>query len=182
MRLHTFKHNPSELLKEGLQLVGSSSDYKFIHRVVMVNLMLSGNISSLRLSQLSGIAQRTLNQWLNTVDEYGFERLRAIKQDGRPRKLTDNQLTEIKDAISNNPEKNGFNVWEGPALSAFIKSKYGIELGVRQCQRLFRQLGFSLIRPQPYPSIGETNEKKRDTLKKTKKYSKNSRRCFSFPR
>ena len=132
MRLHTFKHNPDELLKEGLQLVGSSSDSKFIHRVVMVNLMLSGNISSLQLSQLSGIAQRTLNQWLNTVDEYGFERLRAIKQDGRPRKLTDNQLVEIKDAISNNPEENGFKVWDGPTLSAFIKSKYGIELGDRK--------------------------------------------------
>ncbi|UCH01226.1 MAG: winged helix-turn-helix domain-containing protein [Deltaproteobacteria bacterium] len=30
----------------------------------------------------------------------------------------------------------------------FLKEKYNISLGVRQCQRLFHQLGFSLQRPR----------------------------------
>ena len=47
-----------------------------------------------------------------------------------------------------------------------IKGTYDIDLGVRQCQRLFHELGFSLIRPQTYPSIGEQNQEERDGFKK----------------
>ena len=142
MRLRIFKNNPEELLEKGLKIVASSNDSKYIHRVVMVNLMLSGKLSSLALSKLSGISQRTLNQWVTIADEQGFERLKAVKQTGKPSKLNDNQLEEIKDAISKDPEKSGFKVWDGPSLSAYIKAKYSIRLGVRQCQRLFHKLGF----------------------------------------
>ena len=34
-------------------------------------------------------------------------------------------------------------------LSAWIKQELGISLGVRQCQRLFRHLGFRLRKPRP---------------------------------
>lgn len=166
MRLHAFKNNPEKLLQEGLELISSSSDYKFVHRVVMVNLMLSGKMSSLQLSKFSGIPQRTLNQWLCTVDEFGFERLKAVKQEGRPRRLSEQQMVEIKDAVSNDPEIEGFRVWDGPSLSEFIRKKFDLELGVRQCQRILRELGFSLIRPQTFPSMGERDEKAREDFKK----------------
>jgi len=89
MRNHTFKNDPKDLLDKGQSIVNSSSESKFMHRVVMVNLMLSGGLSSRQLSKLCGIPQRTLNQWLCKVDEQGFEALRAIKQEGRPSKLQD---------------------------------------------------------------------------------------------
>ena len=75
MRVRAFKNNPDELLEKGIEIVESSNESKYIHRVVMVNLMLSGKLSSLALSKLSGISQRTLNQWLTIADEQVFEGL-----------------------------------------------------------------------------------------------------------
>jgi transposase len=43
----------------------------------------------------------------------------------------------------------GTNLWDGKTLSEFIQSRYRITLGVRQCQRLFRQLGFRMRKPRP---------------------------------
>ena len=43
----------------------------------------------------------------------------------------------------------GGNLWDGKTLAAWIQRQYGISLGVRQCQRLFRQLGFRLRKPRP---------------------------------
>ncbi|MDR2056362.1 MAG: winged helix-turn-helix domain-containing protein [Desulfovibrio sp.] len=43
------------------------------------------------------------------------------------------------------PQEYGFQgLWDGRTLSAFIERRWGITLGVRQCQRLFRHLGFRL--------------------------------------
>src|SRR5579875_14489 len=33
-------------------------------------------------------------------------------------------------------------LWDGPSLSQHLRHRYGAELGVRQCQRIFRQIGF----------------------------------------
>ena len=59
MSVRAFKNNPDELLEKGIEIVESSNESKYIHRVVMVNLTLSGKLSSLALGKLSGISQRT---------------------------------------------------------------------------------------------------------------------------
>ncbi|WP_408450015.1 winged helix-turn-helix domain-containing protein [Paraburkholderia sediminicola] len=40
-------------------------------------------------------------------------------------------------------------LWDGPVLSEHLRKRYGIKLGVRQCQRLFRQMGFRRRKPRP---------------------------------
>ncbi|MBW1852196.1 MAG: winged helix-turn-helix domain-containing protein [Deltaproteobacteria bacterium] len=46
-------------------------------------------------------------------------------------------------------------------MSAFIQKKFGIDLGVWQCQRLFRQFGFRLRKPRPMPAHAGSNEQLR---------------------
>jgi len=38
---------------------------------------------------------------------------------------------------------------DGKSLSAFIRRRFKIKLGVRQCQRLFREFDFRLRKPRP---------------------------------
>ena len=80
--------------------------------------------------------------------------------------LTEEQLKEIDSVLQSDPSTYGFKLWDGPSLSAYINNRYHVSLSVRQCQRLFHELGYSLIRPQPYPSKGYEDTEDRNTFKK----------------
>jgi transposase len=58
----------------------------------------------------------------------------------------------------------GVNLWDGKTLSAFIKKRFGVTLQVRQCQRLFNQLGFRLRKPRPM--IAHSDPSVQDEFKK----------------
>lgn len=166
MNKRHFIHNPEELLKEGIEIVRTSNDKKFVQKVTLVNLMFERKITAEEISRIAGIARRTLSGWVKKVDEEGFESLKANKYTGKKPKLSEKQMEEIKIALSKPAEESGYYVWDGINLSDYIKSRYNIDLCVRQCQRLFKKLGFSRIRPQTYPSLGEPNEEERKAFKK----------------
>ena len=99
MTVRIFKHDRNELLKQGIEIISSTNDTKYHNRVVLVNLLLTGKISISLMSKASGLTTRTLSNWLSIVDNEGFEKLRAIKQSGRPDKLSDEQKAEIKKVL-----------------------------------------------------------------------------------
>lgn len=165
MKVHRFIHDPEELLEQGQQIVKQNADNKFVHRVSMVNLVLSGMTPSV-LAKYCGDGERTINTWVKRVDEEGWDALVAVKQQGRPKLLSDDQITEIKQAVNDDPENHGYHVWDGPALSDFIKSKYDVDYGVRASQKLLHKMGFSLIRPQTYPSLENPDDEAREDFKK----------------
>ena len=70
---------------------------------------------------------------------------------GRPSRLNEHQLTRVEAALRDSPSKVGLptEMWDGPTLSEFLRCELGVSLKVRQCQRLFRQLGFRLRKPRP---------------------------------
>ena len=169
MRKHKFINNPKELLEQGKRIISEKAedeDKKYYYRVSMVNLMLSG-MSPKELSSNCGYSARTLQGWLKKVDESGWETLRTKKQPGRPSTLTDEQVEEIKASVKEEPEKSGYTVWGGPSLSDYIKSRYGVVYGVRACQKLMHRMGFSLIRPQIYPSLENPDKEARENFKKS---------------
>ncbi len=61
----------------------------------------------------------------------------------------------------------GGNLWDGKTLAAWIAARYRIDLGVRQGQRLFRQLGFRLRKPRP--SLAHADPERQKAHKKNSK-------------
>ena len=59
-------------------------------------------------------------------------------------------------------------LWDGKTLAVWIEQQYGVSLGVRQCQRIFRQLGFRLRKPRP--ALAQANPERQS------EHKKNSRR------
>ena len=172
MPARKYKTDPTQLLAEGQQLIHTTSDIKYRHKVEMVNLVLSGLTPSY-LSTYCGDSKRTITLWVKIADEQGFEALKPKKPTGRPAKLVKEQMAEIRTVLEEDcPKKYGYNVWDGPSLSAYIEDTYAVKLGVRQCQRLFHRLGFALVRPQTFPSKGEHNEAERTEYKKAQRGSK----------
>lgn len=165
MRKKIFKSDVSKLREEGLRIAQESGVSRFYFRVSAVNAVLSGQ-SSLQVCKWFGVSSRSLNGWVKKVDEQGFESLMDKPRSGSPSKLNEEQLAEIDRMIQSSPENQGIKVWDGPSLSSVIKQRFGIELGVRQCQRLFHKLGFSKIRPQTYPSKDNEHTEEREAFQK----------------
>ena len=90
MPARKYKTNPAELLAKGQEIVHSTSDAKYRHKVEMVNLVLSGLTPSY-LSSYCGDSKHTITLWVKIADEQGFEALKAKKPTGRPPKLTKEQ-------------------------------------------------------------------------------------------
>ena len=166
MNKRKYKTNPEELLAKGRALAKQcGNDATFRRRVETVNLVLSGH-SAAELSKNMGCHANTIIRWVKTADEQGFEALHDRKKPGRPSQLSAEQRREVDCALQEEPSKHQYTVWDGPAIADFIRRTYGINYTVRSCQLLAKQLGFSRVRPQVFPSKGYEDTEKRDEFKK----------------
>ena len=165
MRSHKYIHDPKILLKQGQAIVSGNAENKFVHRVTMVNLILAG-FSPKVLATYCGDSERVLQTWVQKVDNEGWNSLIATKQKGRSSRLSEEQIAEIREAVKDDPNNYGYNVWDGPALSSYIENTYSITYGVRAAQNLLHKMGFAIIRPQMYPSLEHPDEEAREDFKK----------------
>lgn len=165
MNLRKYSTDPKVLLEQGKAIMSSSNETKYLFRVFAVNMVLSGTPAS-QVGASAGYSKAAVTNWVKTVDEKGFEALRVQQRSGRPSKLSEQQLEEIDAVLQTDPKDHDLKVWDGPSLSSYIKSHYNVDIGVRQCQRLFRNLGYSHIRPQPHPSKGHEDTEARTAFKK----------------
>lgn len=118
---------------------------RFDHRLHGVLLVAHG-MTCPEVAALLGDAPKTVEYWVRGFEEKGLAALREGERSGRPRRLREKHLREINAALRRMPRELGLggNLWVGKTLAAWIEREYRIELGVRQCQRLFRQWGFRL--------------------------------------
>lgn len=123
---------------------------RYDHRLHAV-LMVAQGLSARRAAELLGDSPRTVEYWVNRFNREGLAGLAEIPRPGRPPRLSQEQLDRVGEVLRDSPREHEIeaNIWDGKALSYWIGREYGVELGVRQCQRLFRSLGFRLRKPRP---------------------------------
>jgi transposase len=149
MKPLTIKDAPTIIL--GLQdEIRRSQESRYDHRLHGVLLVAQG-MSCLEVSHLLGDAPRTVQYWIRSFEKKGLSALVEGERGGRPTRLGTEQLGEVGRILRQPPEAVGLseNLWDGKTLSAFINKRYKVDLGVRQCQRIFRQLDFRLRKPRP---------------------------------
>ena len=127
-----------------------SEESRYDHRLHGVLLVAQG-MTCPEVATLLGDAPRTVQYWVQRFEQEGLAGLAEKERPGRPASLTPEQVDEIGQVLRQVPRTFdlGVNLWDGKTLSAFVKKRYRVQLGVRQCQRLFRQMGFRLRKPRP---------------------------------
>ena len=165
MNNRKYNTNPELLLQQGKAIMSSSDESRYHFRVFAVNMVLSG-CSAAEISAMAGVSKVAVTSWVKIADEQGFEALKPKKHKGATAKLSDEQYEAIDIILQSEPKDFGFKNWDGPSLSAYIKKEFNVNLSVRQCQRMFHKLGYSHIRPQPYPSKDYEDTEKRKEFKK----------------
>ncbi len=145
-----------------------SGESRYDHRLHGVLLVAHG-LTCPEVAQLLGDAPRSVEYWIKNFERNGLAGLWEGERSGRPRRLDEEQLRGINAALRKTPRDMGLGgtLWDGKTLAAWIAETYGIDLGVRQCQRLFRQLGFRLRKPRP--GIAQADPERQQTHKKNSK-------------
>lgn len=165
MRQKVYSSDVETLREEGRRIMEETIDSRYYNRVAAVNAVLSGILPSTAAGWF-GMTGRSLSLWVKKADEQGFESLRDQPRPGAPKRLSDSQIEEVDRMLQRAPSDYGCQVWDGPSLSAAIKRAFGVELGTRQCQRLFHKLGYSKIRPQTFPSKDAEQTEERESFPK----------------
>ena len=123
---------------------------RYDHRLHGVLLVAQG-LTCPQVGELLGDAARTVVNWVQRFESLGLAGVSDGERPGRPGRLEESQLARVEAALRGSPAKFGLptEMWDGPTLSEFLRCELGVNLKVRQCQRLFRQLGFRLRKPRP---------------------------------
>lgn len=127
-----------------------NNDARYDHRLHAV-LLATKKLSCPRIGELLGDSERTVRNWINAYRQRGLQGLVDEERSGRPRRLSEAQVEKIDAVLRLSPQDVGLapGIWDGKTLRAYVNKSFGVNLGVRQCQRIFRQLGFRLRKPRP---------------------------------
>jgi len=161
--------NEIEKVKSEIQnYFAVNENARFVRRIDVIALICDGHAVNY-VAGLFGINSTTVQRWIHRLNESGFQGLKDKPGRGRRSKLNDNDRLKLKSELEKSPKDLGYDQarWDGKLLSHHLKVKYGVELKVRQCQNLFKQLDFSLQRPRKMP-VGADPEKQ-EAFKKNEK-------------
>jgi transposase len=148
------------------QEIVRSQDSRYDHRLHGVLLVCAG-MSSYDVAELFGQSPRTVANWVRRFERRGFAGLEEGERPGRPAALDAATLEQVGKDLRCDPRELGYTqgLWDGKLLSHHLQQAYQVQLGVRQCQRLFRQLGFR--RRKPRPLIAQADPEAQRAYKKT---------------
>lgn len=148
------------------QEIHRSEESRYDHRLHGV-LLVSSGFTCYEVANLFGQSPRTVQYWVRRFEQSGFAGLEEVPRPGRPASLDKKMCRKLGKELRQSPRKFGYqqNLWDGKLLCHHLKQNYEVQLGVRQCQRLFSQLGFR--RRKPRPLIAQANPEKQRKYKKT---------------
>ncbi len=142
-----------------------SEESRYDHRLHGVLLVAQG-MTCPEVGRLLGDAPRSVEYWVRHFEERGLAGLVEGARSGRPKRLSEAQLQEVQAVLRRTPSEVGLSgsLWDGKTLRVWLVRRCGVHLGVRQCQRMFRQFGFRLRKPRPLiahadPLLQKTHKK-----------------------
>lgn len=163
--------NAAEMSIAIRQEIGRSEESRYDHRLHGI-LLVSQGIDCYQVASWLDQHPTTVERWVKKFEKHGFTGIKEGARPGRPKSLTDAQMKKLNSDLRINPRDMGYgqNLWDGKLLRHHLSRSYRIELGVRQCQRLFGKFGFRLRKPRPV--IAQADQEKQEVFKKTARNGK----------
>jgi len=139
------------------QEIARSDESRYDHRLHGLLLLTDGQ-SCQQVADLFGEDRRTVQRGARRFEEHGLEGMRDGERAGRPACLDTKQWASLERDLRRSASDFGHvgHMWDGKLLSAHLEQRYQVVQGVRQCQRIFRQMGFRLRKPRPQVARSDT--------------------------
>lgn len=109
----------------------------------------------------------TIRDWLSLIHIEGISRKSDIKQTGKPKRLTDEQIKKLKPILLKSPEEQDFKftIWTTKLVIQLIKKLYDVSYKPLQVRRILHRLGLSCQKPRP--THKKASKKAQEDFKKT---------------
>lgn len=135
-------------------------DARFVRRLDMLALLCDHHPIPY-VAKLFQVHPTTLERWVHRFNQSGPAGLRDQPGRGRRARLDQAGRDRLRAELSKPPSTYGYEqtTWSGKLLAHHLQTRYGVQLKVRRCQALFRQLGFSLQRPRKVPAGGDPEQR-----------------------
>jgi len=127
-----------------------SEESRYDHRLHGILLITQG-LNGCDVADILGKDPCTGERWVHRFEKSGFEGPHDGEREGRQRRLSESLCEAINGDLQRSPRDfaPAQNLWEGKRLSRHLRKLHSVDLGVRQCQRIFRQPEFRLRKPRP---------------------------------
>lgn len=121
-----------------------------VRRRVRAGRMILAGKTPAQAAQAVDVARQTAYKWKAVLAEGGIDALRAMPVRGRPPRLDERQLEELRLALLQSPTEHGFDtaVWTLKRVGVVIQRLYGVEFSLTQIWRILGALGFSAQKPE----------------------------------
>ncbi len=109
----------------------------------------------------------TIRDWLSLIHIEGISRKSDIKQTGKPKRLTDEQIKKLKPILLKSPEEQDFKftIWTTKLVIQLIKKLYDVSYKPLQVRRILHRFGLSCQKPRP--THKKASKKAQEDFKKT---------------
>jgi transposase len=156
------------------QEINRHQDARYDHRLHCVSLVAAG-LPCEQVAGYFGDSPRSVVNWVRHFDRQGLAGLAEGNHSGRPGRLSAEQVEEVRTMIRKTPSEAGLsaNLWDGKTLAQYLRDRFQVALGVRQCQRLFHQLDMRYRLPRP--SVGKADPQRQAEHKKNSKSGRKTR-------
>lgn len=144
-------------MKELRNGVGEKAELRAIERLLFIKMRLQGVEMSKAMAVL-GITKPTAYQWQNEWNEKGLDSIVPNYAGGASRRLSDEQLDEVKSAIAE-------RCMTTEEVQEFIQDRFDVKYTKKQIAVRMRELGLHFAKP--YDKDYRSPEDAEQVLKKT---------------
>ena len=112
------------------------------------------------VAEACAVPKPTVQCILHRFQEKGVRAAKAVRQEGRPPRLTKRQRERLVNLLDGGNTRVPSRLWTSKEVLALIKRKFGVEYTPQHVWKLLVACGFSLIRPRPrhYKSPGKEEQ------------------------
>jgi transposase len=121
-----------------------------VRRRLRAGRMLLAGKTPAQAAHAVGVARQTAYTWKAVLDEGGIDALRAMPSRGRPARLDEQQLQDLRRMLVGKPTDHGFGteLWTLKRIGVLIERQFGVKFGQTQIWRILGALGFSAQKPE----------------------------------
>ena len=132
------------------RLAKASRDSRQVRRFLALAAAYDG-MSRTEAAKVGGMDRQTLRDWAHRFNEEGPEGLKHRSGAGRPRLLTQEQMSELSVIVETgpDPEVDGVVRWRRIDLKRVIEERFGVVYSERTISDLLAALSFSHISGRP---------------------------------